>query len=135
MIKKIDHIGIAVNNLEEAIKIWRDSLGLVFAGIEVVETQKVKTAFFPVGEAMIELLEPTDQDSPIASFLEKRGQGIHHIAFYTDDIKGDLKKLSDAGIVLIDNLPRRGAHGKLIAFLHPKSTGGILIELCQKPEE
>ena len=135
MIKKIDHIGIAVNEINEAIKFWQNSLGLVFAGVEVVETQKVKTAFFPVGEAMVELLEPTDKDSPVASFLEKRGQGIHHVAFYTDDIEGDLKKLSDAGVALIDKSPRRGAHGKLIAFVHPKSTGGILIELCQKPDE
>jgi len=135
MIKRVDHIGIAVNNIEEALKFWEKSLGLLFAGVEAVETQKVKTAFLPVGEVMVELLEPTDKDSPVASFLEKRGPGIHHIAFYTDDIESELKKLSDEGITLIDKSPRRGAHGKLIAFIHPKSTGGILVELCQKSEE
>ena len=135
MIKRLDHIGIAVSSIDEALAFWEQALGLTFAGVEVVESQKVKTAFLPVGEVMIELLEPTDADSAVAKFIEKRGAGIHHIAFYSDDIEGDLAKLKDAGVKLIDETPRRGAHGKLIAFLHPKSTGGVLAELCSKPEE
>jgi len=135
MIEKIDHIGIAVSDIDEALAFWEQALGLAFAGVEVVESQKVKTAFLPVGEAMIELLEPTSDDSAVAKFMEKKGAGIHHIALYTDDIEGDLARLADAGVKLIDETPRRGAHGKLIAFVHPKSTGGVLLELCSKPEE
>ncbi len=130
MLKKIDHIGIAVESLEESKKIFQ-LLGLQFKGEEEVEDQKVKVAFFQIGEVNIELLEPTSDDSPIKKFLEKKGQGIHHIAYNSDNIEKDLKKFEDEGIALIDKTPRIGAHNKKIAFLHPKSTAKILTEICQ----
>ncbi len=130
MLKRIDHIGIAVESLEETKKVF-ELLGLKYIGEEVVEDQKVKVAFFKIGEVNIELLEPTSEDSPIKKFLDKKGQGIHHIAYNSDNIEEDLKKYQNQGISLIDNEPRLGAHNKKIAFLHPKSTAKILTEICQ----
>lgn len=130
MIQQIDHLGIAVKNLDEVAKFYEESLGLHCHGREEVASQKVKTAFFEAGEVHIELLEPTSEDSPIAKFLEKNGEGIHHIAFRVDDIEGQLKKASDSGVRLIHEVPFDGAAGKLVAFLHPKSTHGVLTEFC-----
>jgi methylmalonyl-CoA/ethylmalonyl-CoA epimerase len=129
--KKISHIGIAVRNLEDAIPFYRDSLGMEFEGTEVVAEQKVKVAFLAVGESRIELLEPTAEDSPVAKFIEKNGEGIHHIAYEVDDLQASLDRLRQEGIRLIDEKPRGGAHGAEIAFLHPKATRGVLTELCQ----
>ena len=133
MIKKVDHIGIAVKNLEEAIKIW-ENLGLKVEEIEEVPDQKVRTAIFHAGETRIELLEATAEDSPIAKFIEKRGEGIHHIALGVDNIEEMLKKLKEKGFRLIDEKPRIGAGGAKIAFIHPKSVGGVLLELCEREE-
>ncbi|MFW6354527.1 MAG: methylmalonyl-CoA epimerase, partial [Verrucomicrobiota bacterium] len=119
MITKIDHLGIAVNSLDEAVAYYEKTLGLECEGREAVESQKVRTAFFAVGEVHLELLEPTDPESPIAKFLEKKGEGIHHIAFRTDDITGQLKHASEAGAKLIHEVPFEGAAEKLVAFLHP----------------
>lgn len=130
MIQKIDHLGIAVRSLETAIPYYEKALGLTCEGIEEVASQKVKTAFFEVGGVHIELLEPTAEDSPIAKFIESRGEGIHHIAFGTDDIGGQLAQASGAGVRLIHETPFEGAAGKLVAFLHPKSTMGVLTEFC-----
>lgn len=132
MIKKIDHIGIAVKSIEESLKLYRDILGLTLQGIEVVEEQKVKTAFLPIKDSEFELLESTDAEGPIAKFIEKKGQGIQHIALEVEDIEKALKEMKAKGIRLIDETPRYGAGGAKIAFLHPKSTDGVLIELCQK---
>lgn len=131
MIKKIDHVGIAVKSLEEAIKVW-EGLGLKVEEIEEVPDQKVRTAIIHVGESRIELLEPTAEDSPIAKFLEKRGEGIHHIALGVDDIEEHLEKLKEGGYRLIDEKPRIGAGGAKIAFVHPKSVTGVLLELCER---
>jgi methylmalonyl-CoA/ethylmalonyl-CoA epimerase len=131
MITKIDHLGIAVKSLDEAIAYYENTLGLVCEGREEVESQKVRTAFFAAGDVHIELLEPTSDESPIAKFLEKNGPGIHHIAFATDDITGQLAKAKDQGARLIHEVPFEGAAGKLVAFLHPKSTFGVLTEFCQ----
>ena len=131
MTKKINHIGIAVNDLEAAIPYYRDQLKMTFEGTEVVEEQKVKVAFLLVGESRIELLEPTATDSPVAKFLEKNGQGVHHVAYEVADIEAALADLKEQGVRLIDEKPRLGAHGSLIAFLHPKATGGVLTEICQ----
>ena len=131
MTKKINHIGIAVKNLKNSILFYRDQLGMVFEGIEDVVEQKVQVAFLQVGESRIELLEPTASDSSIAKFLEKNGEGIHHIAYEVDDIEISLAEMKKRGVRLIDETPRHGAHGSLIAFLHPKATGGVLTELCQ----
>lgn len=132
MLKKIDHIGIAVKSLDEAVKFYENALGLKCEKIEEVETQKVKTAFFDVGGVHVELLEPTAEDSPIAKFLQRNGEGVHHIAFYTDDINGQLIKAKEAGCKLINEEPVPGAGGKKVAFLHPKSTHGVLTEFCSK---
>ncbi|MGB4338495.1 MAG: methylmalonyl-CoA epimerase [Bacillota bacterium] len=132
MITKLDHIGIAVSSLEEASKTYRDVLGLKDHGVEVVEEQKVKVAFFPVGDTEIELLESTDPEGPIAKFIEKRGEGVQHLAFRVDNIEAALDEMRTKGIRLIDEKPRYGAGGARIAFLHPKSTGGVLIELCER---
>jgi methylmalonyl-CoA/ethylmalonyl-CoA epimerase len=134
-VEKIDHIGIAVKSINEALPYYRDVLGLEFTGTEVVEEQKVRVAFLKIGESKIELLEPTSDDSPIAKFLEKRGGGIHHIAVRTDTIVEDLAKHRDSEVRLIDNEPRIGAHEMRIAFIHPKSTSGVLLELCQESKE
>lgn len=135
MIKKIDHIGIAVKSIDEAIPYYENALGLKCEGVEEVAEQKVKTAFFDVGGVHIELLEPTADDSPIAKFLEKNPfGGVHHIAFNTEDVVSALAKAKDAGIGLINETPKIGAHAKKIAFLHPKFTKGVLTELCQDGE-
>jgi len=126
----IDHIGIAVKNLEESIKFYEDILGLKCYAIEEVEDQKVKTAFFNIGQTKIELLETTDPDGPIGKFIAKRGEGIHHIAFKTNDINSSLKELKEKNILLIDDQPRKVTENLNIAFLHPKSANGVLIELC-----
>ncbi|HBI57091.1 MAG TPA: methylmalonyl-CoA epimerase [Firmicutes bacterium] len=135
MFKKIDHLGIAVEDLEVAVQLYRDTLGLEYAGEETVAEQKVKTAFFPLGESSIELLEPTDPDSPVAKFIAKRGAGIHHIALRVDDVAKAIEELTARGVRMIDAVPRDGAHGAKIAFIHPKSTPGVLVELCQRKED
>ncbi len=131
MTKKINHIGIAVKNLETSVSFYRDHLGMAFEGTEEVADQQVKVAFLQVGESRIELLEPTAGDSPVAKFLEKNGEGIHHIAYEVDDVAATIDSMREQGLRLIDETPRRGAHNSLIAFLHPKATGGVLTELCQ----
>jgi methylmalonyl-CoA/ethylmalonyl-CoA epimerase len=131
MIKKIEHLGIAVNSIEESIKTFETLLGTNCYKIEEVASEGVKTAFLQVGESKIELLEATNPDSPIAKFLEKKGRGIHHIAFDTSDIEKEIERLTSEGFELIHKTPKDGADGKIIAFLHPKSTEGILVELCQ----
>ncbi|ADT84033.1 methylmalonyl-CoA epimerase [Thermococcus barophilus] len=133
MIKKIDHVGIAVKNLDEAIKLW-ESLGLKVAEIEEVPEQKVRVAVFKVGESRIELLEGTSEDSPISKFIAKRGEGIHHIALGVENIEEHLEKLKEQGFRLIDEKPRIGAGGAKIAFVHPKSVNGVLLELCERTE-
>ncbi|MFW6148235.1 MAG: methylmalonyl-CoA epimerase [Atribacterota bacterium] len=131
MFKKIDHIGVAVNSLEESLHIFKDILGMKCSGEEEVKEQNVKVAFLPVGESEIELLESTSPDGNIAKYIEKKGEGIHHIAFEVEDLAVMLKKLQEKGVRLIDKEPRYGAGGARIAFLHPKSTNGILVELCE----
>lgn len=132
MIHKIDHIAVAVSSIEEAARFYTESLGLEVGGTEVVAEQRTRVAFIQVGEVRIELVEPTDEDSPVAKFLQSRGQGVHHIALATTDIEGDLASLAEKGVRLIDARPRIGAHGARIAFVHPKSSGGVLYELCQR---
>ena len=132
MLEKIDHIGIAVRSIDQAKPFFEKVLGLPCEGEEVVESQKVKTAFFAVGEVHIELLEPTSDDSPIAKFLENKGEGIHHIAYKTDDIENQLGQAKKSGCRLIHEKPITGAGGKQVAFLHPKSTYGVLMEFCSK---
>lgn len=128
----IEHIGIAVNNLEESIAYYEKVLGLKCYAIEDVKDQKVKTAFFKVGQTKIELLEATSEESPVAKFLDKKGPGIHHLAFAMDDVAESLKQAESNGVRLIDKAPRNGAEGLKIGFLHPKSTGGVLTEFCGK---
>lgn len=131
VVEKIAHIGIAVESIETWIGYYRDILGLEHSGSEEVPEQKVRVTFLSIGDSNIELLEPTSDDSPIAKFLEKRGSGIHHIAIQVDDIEAALARHHEAGAMLIDNEPRIGAHNMKIAFIHPKSSGGVLIELCE----
>lgn len=133
-ISHIEHLGIAVKSLEAAIPYYEEVLGLKCYAIEEVADQKVKTAFFKVGQTKLELLEPTAEESPIAKFLEKKGEGIHHLAFATDGVANALAEVEAKGVRLIDKAPRKGAEGLNIAFLHPKSTIGVLTELCEKPE-
>jgi len=130
MLKKIDHTGIAVNSLTHAVKFYK-SLGIEPYAYEEVESQKVKVAFLKVGESNIELLEPTSDDSPIATFLQKKGEGIHHICYEVEDLVSVLKSLKEEGIKLINEEPITGAHGKKVAFVHPKSANGVLTELAQ----
>lgn len=127
----IEHIGIAVKNLDESIKYYENVLGLKCYSIEEVADQKVKTAFFKVGETKIELLESTSPDGPIGKYIKKKGEGIHHIAFHTKNLEQALNEADDKGVRLIDPEPRKGAEGLDIAFLHPKFTGGVLTELCE----
>lgn len=127
---KIEHLGIAVKNIEESSKIYETLLNSKCYKIEEVESEGVKTAFYQIGESKIELLEATKTDSPIAKFIEKKGQGIHHIAFDVEDINAEIKRLESEGFQLINSQPKNGADDKVIAFLHPKSTDGILVELC-----
>jgi methylmalonyl-CoA/ethylmalonyl-CoA epimerase len=129
---KVDHIGIAVNSIEEVKKLYTDILGLPHMGSETVEAQKVTTAFFPVGDTEVELLESTAPDGPIGKFIEAKGQGVQHIAFRVDNIEKALEELKAKGIRLIDEKPRQGAGGAKIAFLHPKSTFGVLVELSER---
>ena len=131
MPKKISHVGIAVASIEEATPFYRDVLGMEFEGTEVVAEQKVKVAFFAVGESRIELLEPTADDSPVAKFLEKNGPGVHHVAYEVADLEQRLNALKAEGVRLIDESPRTGAHNTRIAFMHPKASGGVLTELCE----
>lgn len=131
---KINHLGIATKGIDEALKFWGDALGLENVHSEIVEDQKVKVAMLPIGESRVELLEPTSDDSPISKFLEKRGGGIHHIAVEVDDIQASLAKLKSEGMRLIDETPRIGAEGCLVAFVHPAASGGVLLELVQTPK-
>lgn len=131
-ILKIDHLGIAVNSIDEGKNFWSEVLGLDFEGAETVEAQKVTTAFFPVGESEVELLESTAPDGPVAKYIEKRGQGIQHVAFRVENIEAALEELKEKGVQLIDQKPRVGAGGARIAFLHPKATNGVLVELCER---
>ncbi|PHR46969.1 MAG: methylmalonyl-CoA epimerase [Fluviicola sp.] len=130
--RKIEHIGIAVENMEEAISIYENLLNTKCYKIEEVKSENVKTAFFKIGDSKIELLEATNPDSPIAKFIAKRGKGMHHVAFDVEDIETEIKRLEGLGFQLIQKSPKNGADNKLIAFLHPKSTVGTLIELCQE---
>lgn len=131
MLTKINHIGVAVKSLEDSLPFYRDHLGMSFAGIETVDEQKVRVAMLQIGESKIELLEPTSEDSPVAKFLEKNGIGIHHIAYEVEDIEAAIAMLTAEGVRMIDQTPRCGAHDTHIAFLHPKSSAGVLTELCQ----
>ncbi len=132
MLNKIDHIGIAVKSLEEAKKFYENAFGLDPSPVESVPSQMVTLIFFQAGDTRIELLEGTSHESPISKFIDKKGEGIHHICYEVDNLRETLSKLQELGIKLIDKEPRTGAHGKLIAFLNPKSTGGTLIELTEK---
>lgn len=134
-ISHIEHLGIAVKSIEESLPYYEGVLGLKCYNIEVVEDQKVKTAFFKVGQTKIELLEPTSPDSTIAKFIEKKGEGIHHIAFSVDSVADALAEVESKGVQLIDKAPRAGAEGLNIAFLHPKSTCGVLTEFCEDPNK
>ncbi|MFZ1982862.1 MAG: methylmalonyl-CoA epimerase [Desulfatitalea sp.] len=131
-ILKIDHLGIAVNSIDQAKAFWTDILGLPHAGNETVTEQKVTTAFFPVGQSEVELLESTAPDGPVAKYIEKRGEGIQHVAFCVENIEEALAELKAKGVRLIDEKPRIGAGGAKIAFLHPKATQGVLVELCER---
>lgn len=132
MVKKVDHIGIAVKNLEETLKFYEGVLGLKCGGTEVIDEQKVKVAFLPIGDTEVELLESTDAEGPISRYIEKKGEGIQHIAYRVDDIEKAIEEMKAKGIRMIDEKPRYGAGGAKIAFLHPKSTYGVLIELCER---
>ncbi len=131
-ILKIDHLGIAVKSIDEGKNFWTDILGLKHEGSEEVAPQKVRTAFFPVGESEVELLESTAPDGPVAKYIEKKGEGIQHVAFRVKDIEAALEELKAKGVKLIDQKPRMGAGGAKIAFLHPKATNGVLVELCER---
>jgi len=130
--RKIEHIGIAVKNLEEANKTYRDLLGAEAYKAEEVESEGVLTSFFKIGDSKIELLSATNEDSPIAKYLAKRGEGIHHIAFDVEDIEKEIADLEEKGFTLINKEPKKGADNKIVAFLHPKSAHGVLVELCQE---
>jgi len=134
-ISHIEHIGIAVKDLETSIRYYEDVLGLRCYRVEEVSDQEVKTAFFLVGQTKIELLESTSPDGPVGRFIEKKGEGVHHIAFAVDDLPAALRETAARGLRLIDAVPRKGAEGLSIAFLHPHSTGGVLTELCSKGDE
>ena len=130
----IEHIGIAVKSLDEAIPFWEKKLGMKCYAIEEVKEQKVRTAFFKIGQSKIELLESTDPEGPIGKFIEKKGEGVQHIAFAAPGLQSQLDDLAASGVQLIDKAPRKGAEGLDIAFLHPKSTRGVLLELCEDPK-
>lgn len=131
----IEHIGIAVKSLDEAIPFWEKQLGMKCYSIEEVAEQKVRTAFFKIGQSKIELLESTDPEGPIGKFIEKKGEGVHHVAFATEGLQSNLDELAGKGVQLIDKTPRKGAEGLNIAFLHPKATAGVLMELCEDPSK
>jgi methylmalonyl-CoA epimerase len=130
---RVDHIGIAVKGLEERLAFWRDALGLSVSGIEEVATEKVRVAFLPAGSARLELIEATSPDSPIAKFIEKRGEGLQQLALAVDSVQEVLDRLKAKGVPLLDDVPRPGAEGTRVAFLHPKATGGVLVELVEHP--
>lgn len=132
MMKKIDHLGVAVKDLQAQIALYRDQLGMDFEGIEEVPSQQVRVAFFQVGESRIELLQSTSPDGPIAKHIEKRGEGLHHVAYGVADIRAAMAEAKGNGLQLLSEEPRPGAHQTLVCFLHPKSTGGVLTELVQK---
>lgn len=132
---KIDHIGIATNGIDDAARFYLESLGLQIEHVEEVVSQKVRVAMLPLGESRVELLEPTSDDSPISRFLAKRGPGIHHVAVRVENIRASLAELKEKGARLIDEEPRTGAGGCLVAFIHPSSTGGVLLELVEHPQE
>ncbi|UCB46382.1 MAG: methylmalonyl-CoA epimerase [Spirochaetota bacterium] len=129
---KIDHLGIAVKNMTQANVFWENALGLTSCGCENIDEQKVNVTIFPVGESRVECLESTSPDGPIAKYLERRGEGIQHVGFQVENIEEALTEMKQKGIVLIDEKPKIGAGGAKIAFVHPKSTGGVLVELCEK---
>ena len=133
-VKSLNHIGIAVHSIDDQRAFYEGALGLPFEGLEDVPSQKVRVAFFRAGDVRIELLEPTHEDSPIAKFLKKRGEGLHHLAFAVEDIKTRIAELKDAGLRMIDQEPRVGAHHMKIAFVHPKSSFGVLTELCESAD-
>ncbi|MEH7222888.1 methylmalonyl-CoA epimerase [Bacillus sp. JJ1566] len=135
MIKKIDHIGIAVSSIENSLPFYTNILNLQVEGIEEVESEKVRVAFIKIGESKLELLEPLSADSPIAKFIEKRGEGIHHIALGVSSIEERIQEIKEHGIRMLADEPKLGAGGAKIAFMHPKSTGSILYELCEKPSK
>lgn len=132
MVKKVDHIGIAVKNLAESLNFYENILGLKSAGTEEVAEQKVKVAFLPIGDTEVELLESTDEEGPIAKYIAKNGEGVQHIAYKVDNIEEAIKTMIEKGVRMIDEKPRYGAGGAKIAFCHPKSTNGVLIELCER---
>lgn len=134
MLKKINHIAIAVNNIEEAAKFYQNVLGLNLTGVEVVAAQKTRVGFFKIGESNIELVQPAEPDSPLVKFLETKGSGIHHICFEVEDVEAEVKAYLEKGATLIDQKPRPGAHNTKVAFVHPKSSSGVLIELCELPK-
>ncbi len=135
MMNKIEHIGIAVKDIDESNRVFKALFGKRHYKTEDVESEGVKTSFFMVGESKIELLEATTADSPIAKFIEKRGEGIHHIAYDVDDIKAEVKRLKKEGFRILNETPKKGADNKWVVFLHPKSTNGVLVELCQERDE
>ncbi len=132
MVLKIDHIGIAVNSIEDSLKFYENVLGLKSAGTEVVAEQRVRVAFLPTGDSEVELLEATSEDSPIAKYIAKNGEGVQHIAYRVENIEAAIAEMKAQGMRMIDETPRYGAGGAKIAFCHPKSTGGVLVELCQR---
>lgn len=132
MINKIEHIGIAVKSLKDSNKLFESLFGKSHYKIESVESESVNTSFFKIGESKIELLEATNDDGPIAKFIAKKGEGIHHIAFDVDDIEAEIERLKKEGFIVLNEKPKKGADNKLVAFMHPKSTNGVLIELCQE---
>lgn len=132
MICKIDHIGIAVKSIDKALEFYNKQMGLNCEGTEYIKTQEVRVAFLPIGDSEIELLEPTGEKSAVTRFIEKRGEGIHHIAFRVSNIEEEIERLKGLGIQFIDETPSYGAGGASIAFIHPKSTGGVLVELCER---
>ncbi len=133
--RRIDHIGIAVKSMSESNELIRKLLGEAHYKVETVETEKVATSFFHIGESKLELLEATDPESPIAKYIDKRGEGIHHIAFEVDDIHSEVQRLEQEGFVPLNREPKRGADNKWVVFLHPKSANGVLVELCQSIPE
>ena len=135
MLKKLNHIAIAVTNVEEAAKFYEQVLGLKLTGVEVVTAQKTKVGFFKIGESNIELVQPAQPDSPLVKFLETKGQGIHHICFEVEDVEAEVKAYLEKGATMVDQKPRPGAHNTKVAFVHPKSSSGVLIELCELPKK
>jgi len=134
MLKKINHIAIAVSDIEESAKFYQNVLGLSLSDVEVVPAQKTRAGFFRIGEMNIELVQPSEPDSPLVKFLETKGQGIHHICFEVDDVEAEVNAFLEKGATMVDQKPRPGAHQTKVAFIHPKSSSGVLIELCELPK-